>query len=271
MVVLFVCLALLLTTCCHGLPVEPKTEVEVAETTTENNVLLADGSPIILTKPPTIQRFVIGEPFVLECLAESDDSINYSWLKNGRALDVDQAGNIFWESRVRNGNILVLAEKDDEGTYQCVAENDKGKSFSQSSLVMMRQPKTPKLLDLDGPRLPIVEKVAENLPAFVEDGRESRRQDIQKVFIVYPEEQKEENVEVIDMITDDNSDIAADVKGSSEAATSTTEAIEVTQELATEQVPVSTTTEETKNVSETTTQPEEITTVKESETTTIFS
>ena len=83
--------------------------------------------PNIITKSASVQRFTVGEPFVLECMADSADgvSVDYSWMKNGQQLEVDSIGHIFRESATKNGNILIFPqdETEDEGTYQCVAEN----------------------------------------------------------------------------------------------------------------------------------------------------
>ena len=89
---------------------------------------------------------LLGEPFVLECKAESlfDSEIRYSWTKNGRPFIINGV-DVFNESS-SNGNILFISPKSsDEGTYQCEAINNFAKAFSQASLLRIQQRRPKKI------------------------------------------------------------------------------------------------------------------------------
>ena len=134
----------------------------------------------------------------------AEKAVTYRWLKNGDFLDVSSVPNIFRESSVKNGNILIFANGvEDEGTYQCVAENSAGKTYAQSTLVTERRLKSPKAIA--DTRRPVFEKVRENLPNFVTDNSRGRgKQPLVPVYVVYPQmDEKDMVVEVIDMLTEE--------------------------------------------------------------------
>merc|ERR1711981_730954 len=170
-----------------------------------------DLKPIIVNELPSVSFFTSQMPFVLICEAKNPSSsevfftqpIKYSWNKNGRPFNElhDPSNQIYSES-ANNGNILFVAPKspEDEGTYQCVAENQFGKSFSNAAVVMERRRHgTPRVLDpsispIQGD--PIVESVPENVPDF------GLSREPKLVFYVDPSNQQEEQevVEVINML-----------------------------------------------------------------------
>merc|ERR1711981_46201 len=170
-----------------------------------------DLKPIIVNELPSVSFFTSQMPFVLICEAKNPSSsevfftqpIKYSWNKNGRPFNElhDPSNQIYSES-AHGGNILFVAPKspEDEGTYQCVAENQFGKSFSNAAVVMERRRQgTPRVLDpsispIQGD--PIIESVPENVPDF------GLSREPKLVFYVYPSNQQEEQevVEVINML-----------------------------------------------------------------------
>merc|ERR1711981_1048369 len=176
-----------------------------AQTTIEKDL-----KPIIVNELPSVSFFTSQMPFVLICEAKNPSSsevfftqpINYSWNKNGRPFnELNDPSNQIYSESTNNGNILFVAPKspEDEGTYQCVAENQFGKSFSNAAVVMERRRHgTPRVLDpsispIQGD--PIIESVPENVPDF------GLSREPKLVFYVYPSSQQEtEDVEVINML-----------------------------------------------------------------------
>jgi len=192
---------------------KPKDAPTTVTTTTES-INEIDLKPIIVNEMPSVSFFTNEMPFVLICEAENPSSsevfftkpIKYSWNKNGRPFTElnDPTKQIYSESAY-NGNILFVAptSPDDEGTYQCVAENQFGKSFSNAAVVMERRRHgTPRVLDPDFSPIkgePIIEAVAENVPDF------GLSREPKLVFYVYPSSQQEtEDVEVINMLPAEN-------------------------------------------------------------------
>lgn len=162
--------------------------------------------------------FTIGEPLVLECLAQSefDQVIKYSWSKNGRPFGIN-GQDVFSESG-SNGNILFISPKmSDVGTYQCIAENSFGKVFSGASLLRAKQPRNqPRKLVLSEPvaaqvlvdpnvedkdfieRIPITEAIPEIFPTTLVQ---------EPVFVVFPRtSEDEEPAMILDMELVDNAD-----------------------------------------------------------------
>jgi len=157
-------------------------------------------------------------PFVLICEAKNPESsevfftqpIKYSWNKNGRPFTElnDPAKQIYSES-VNNGNILFVQPKSpqDEGTYQCVAENQFGKTFSKNAVVMeLKRHGSPRALITEAKSPiagePIFSSVPENVPDF------GLSREPKLVFYVYPSSQQEtEEVEVINMLPENTLDI----------------------------------------------------------------
>lgn len=123
-------------------------------TTTTTTTEEPEKSPKFIRVPSNIQAFSLGEPFALECYAESiyDQNIKYFWTKNGRQFKVDDSQNVFSESSL-NGNILFTKPTmNDVGTYQCEAINSYGKVFSQASLLRAKQPRNqPRRLNILSP------------------------------------------------------------------------------------------------------------------------
>jgi len=200
---------------------EPITELDQSEVTTSNTPK-EDLKPIIVNELSSVESFTSGMPFVLICEAENPASadvfftqpIKYSWNKNGRPFDElnDPVNQIYSESS-SNGNLLFVAPQSpaDEGTYQCIAENQFGKSYSRGAVVMeLRRNGSPRaLLDpnfspIEG--APIIEVVPENVPDF------GLSREPKLVFYVYPSSPRDtEEVEVINMLpalnTDDDQSI----------------------------------------------------------------
>ena len=176
-----------------------------------------DLTPIIVNELPSVSFFTDGMPFVLICEAKNPESsevfftqpIKYSWNKNGRPFTElnDPAKQIYSES-INNGNILFVQPKSpqDEGTYQCVAENQFGKTFSKNAVVMeLKRHGSPRALITEAKSPiagePIFSSVPENVPDF------GLSREPKLVFYVYPSSQQEtEEVEVINMLPENTLD-----------------------------------------------------------------
>merc|ERR1712062_880435 len=204
--------------------VAPATPVPSLPTTQD------DLTPIIVNELPSVSFFTDEMPFVLICEAKNPESsevfftqpINYYWLKNGRPFDElnDPANKIYSES-VSNGNILFVQPKspEDEGTYQCVAENQFGKTYSSGAVVMkLRRNGSPRALlapvssPIEGE--PIVSSVPENVPDF------GLSREPKLVFYVYPSSNQEtEDVEVMSILPASNDEDRSTVEDVEEIST----------------------------------------------------
>ena len=194
----------------------PIPELDLSDVTTVNTPKV-DLKPVIVNELSSVELFTSGKPFVLICEAENPTSsevfftqpIKYSWNKNGRPFDElnDPVNQIYSESS-NNGNLLFVSPQSpaDEGTYQCIAENQFGKSYSRGAVVMERRrhgsPRAlldPGFSPIEGK--PIIEIVPENVPDF------GLTREPKLVFYVYPSiPQETEDVEVINMVSAEISD-----------------------------------------------------------------
>jgi len=166
-----------------------------------STVMKEDLKPIIVNELPSVSFFTAGMPFVLICEARNPDSsdvfftqpIKYSWNKNGRPFtELNDPTNQIYSESINNGNILFVQPKspEDEGTYQCVAENQFGKTYSSGAVVMeLRRNGSPRALlapvssPIEGE--PIISSVPENVPDF------GLSREPKLVFYVYPSSPQE--------------------------------------------------------------------------------
>ena len=166
-----------------------------------STVIKEDLKPIIVNELPSVSFFTAGMPFVLICEARNPDSsdvfftqpIKYSWNKNGRPFtELNDPANQIYSESINNGNILFVQPKspEDEGTYQCVAENQFGKTYSSGAVVMeLRRNGSPRALlapvssPIEGE--PIISSVPENVPDF------GLSREPKLVFYVYPSSPQE--------------------------------------------------------------------------------
>ena len=166
-----------------------------------STIIKEDLKPIIVNELPSVSFFTAGMPFVLICEARNPDSsdvfftqpIKYSWNKNGRPFtELNDPANQIYSESINNGNILFVQPKspEDEGTYQCVAENQFGKTYSSGAVVMeLRRNGSPRALlapvssPIEGE--PIISSVPENVPDF------GLSREPKLVFYVYPSSPQE--------------------------------------------------------------------------------
>ncbi|XP_034938315.1 neuroglian isoform X2 [Chelonus insularis] len=100
--------------------------------------------PLITKQPPTDELlFKVAQPgshenekpFLIECEAEGEPSITYSWIKNGKAFDY-----VAYDDRIAQqpgrGTLLITKPRDEDlGQYQCFATNEWGTATSNSVFV----------------------------------------------------------------------------------------------------------------------------------------
>jgi len=128
---------------------EEEMEEEVEEEEEDN--LIRDIQPVVVEEVKEIQLRITIQPgdsavfkrgtvLGLQCDAysEVDNSIEFSWTRDGRFIDTS-TGHVTYESS-SNGNIIIYsAGPSDEGLYQCVASNSEGVVFSRVSKVRQRK------------------------------------------------------------------------------------------------------------------------------------
>ncbi len=68
------------------------TEAAMQESALEDSDVVGE-KPVITAQASMIQKFTIGEPFVLICAASSDTPLTFYWTKNGRFLNIDDPVN----------------------------------------------------------------------------------------------------------------------------------------------------------------------------------
>ncbi|CAH1783792.1 unnamed protein product [Owenia fusiformis] len=91
--------------------------------------------PLILEQPPQDVAFKIDESIELRCISSGSPQPQYKWLWNNE--DFDASGNDGRVTQQPGVGTLIFSRpiKKDEGTYQCIAENQYGKSLSQKIVV----------------------------------------------------------------------------------------------------------------------------------------
>ncbi|XP_066283653.1 neuronal cell adhesion molecule-like isoform X3 [Branchiostoma lanceolatum] len=87
--------------------------------------------PVITKQAPSKHIVDPRELIVIDCEATGSPEIRYSWLKNGRELDVDSDASISWSAAPNSGTITIELDGDNpdksyEGKYQCKAANHRG-------------------------------------------------------------------------------------------------------------------------------------------------
>jgi len=159
-------------------------------------------SPVFETQPSMIQFFAPGEPFALVCSAAPGSEVKYSWTRNGRPMNMEDAAarRIFRENAAANGNLIFVSPgTGDVGTYTCLAENEHGKTYSTGSVVMVRRKKA----ELGGDSGETTEEIPEmevetgddNEVVLAEGEREPRREG---VFLVYPAVADEADAQIVE-------------------------------------------------------------------------
>ncbi|KAI8511141.1 ATP-dependent DNA helicase chl1 [Branchiostoma belcheri] len=98
--------------------------------------------PVITKQAPRKHIVDPRELIVIDCEATGSPEIRYSWLKNGRELDVDSDPNIAWSSAPNSGTITIELDGDNpdtsyEGKYQCKAANHRGTAVTNEIEVII--------------------------------------------------------------------------------------------------------------------------------------
>ncbi|KAI8492049.1 ATP-dependent DNA helicase chl1 [Branchiostoma belcheri] len=98
--------------------------------------------PVITKQAPRKHIVDHRELIVIDCEATGSPEIRYSWLKNGRELDVDSDPRIAWLSAPNSGTITIELDADNpdttyEGMYQCRAANHRGTAVTNEIEVII--------------------------------------------------------------------------------------------------------------------------------------
>ncbi|XP_035675629.1 neuronal cell adhesion molecule-like isoform X2 [Branchiostoma floridae] len=98
--------------------------------------------PVITKQAPTQHIVDPRELIVIDCEATGSPEIRYSWLKNGRELDVDSDPSISWSAAPNSGTITIELDGDNpdksyEGKYQCRAANHRGTAVTNEIEVII--------------------------------------------------------------------------------------------------------------------------------------
>ncbi|XP_076308022.1 tyrosine-protein phosphatase Lar-like isoform X3 [Tachypleus tridentatus] len=111
---------------------------EPAYAAVELRVLPKDHIPLgfpLFTVHPRMKAVEKGRTVLLNCQAEGNPTPTITWLKNMIPLNLDDP-----RLSIIQGTYLQItqAKKEDEGTYECLAENSIGSSFSEQALLFVR-------------------------------------------------------------------------------------------------------------------------------------
>jgi len=88
---------------------------------------LIEQQPIFTLQPFDVGPLFSGARGILQCTASGTPTINYKWLKDGKPIKNQNAGN---------GGVYLISHADrfvDVGMYQCVAENKLGSVLSNQA------------------------------------------------------------------------------------------------------------------------------------------
>ncbi|XP_076307991.1 tyrosine-protein phosphatase Lar-like isoform X4 [Tachypleus tridentatus] len=111
---------------------------EPAYAAVELRVLPKDHIPLgfpLFTVHPRMKAVEKGRTVLLNCQAEGNPTPTITWLKNMIPLNLDDP-----RLSIIQGTYLQItqAKKEDDGTYECLAENSIGSSFSEQALLYVR-------------------------------------------------------------------------------------------------------------------------------------
>ena len=82
---------------------------------------------------PSQQTIDLNQEAVFTCTVTGYPQQHVYWMKNGESLQIDGQRHV----AAPNGTLKVFAvQEGDEGSYQCVAENDNDMSLASGSLLL---------------------------------------------------------------------------------------------------------------------------------------
>nr|XP_020471233.1 neural cell adhesion molecule L1-like protein [Monopterus albus] len=89
------------------------------------NIMVMNVAPMILTRDYQVYMVVLGGNIIMNCSVFSSPPSEISWVKDETPEPIEDERFIF----LQNGSLqLISADKDDSGSYLCVANNSEGKS-----------------------------------------------------------------------------------------------------------------------------------------------
>ncbi|XP_013794261.1 tyrosine-protein kinase transmembrane receptor Ror2-like [Limulus polyphemus] len=95
------------------------------------------GEPII-EKGPSNKTVVIGDTVIFSCLTSGDPQPSVSWQRDGRSLHHN--GHATFQILDSGALLLENVGQADEGSYHCIARNDKGVQYSETARLVIDVP-----------------------------------------------------------------------------------------------------------------------------------
>ncbi|XP_043976684.1 neurofascin isoform X2 [Gambusia affinis] len=114
----------------------------------ENQVRVEVKEPIIIVTKPQSMKVLRGSDVRLECGVKADitTSITTTWMKNKKEAALS------WRVSMDESNLVITnVNRDDEGNYTCVIQNDLEQKSASAHLMVMDRPNPPTDLELSDP------------------------------------------------------------------------------------------------------------------------
>ncbi|XP_032438808.1 neurofascin isoform X3 [Xiphophorus hellerii] len=114
----------------------------------ENQVRVEVKEPIIIVTKPQSMKVLRGSDVRLECGVKPDTaaSITTAWMKNKKQAALS------WRVSMDGSNLVITnVNRDDEGNYTCVIQNDLEQKSASAHLMVMDRPSPPTDLELSDP------------------------------------------------------------------------------------------------------------------------
>ncbi|XP_056000705.1 neuronal cell adhesion molecule-like isoform X2 [Ostrea edulis] len=102
-----------------------------------DNLVISNRPPAIYKQPDFDVYFKRGEYVALPCRANGEPKPTYRWTKNGINFNISDFGNKFLQLSGEGTIVNNAPEEEDEGIYQCMAENEFGTSISNNVRLRM--------------------------------------------------------------------------------------------------------------------------------------
>ena len=105
---------------------------------------LTDDQPIIIVEDPRNRSIVVGSDVTLDCITVGYPRLKIKWLRNdnSNAVESNSRASIVQVSinnqTIHHQLVITAVRKEDDGKYQCVAENSAGANTSKEAFINVR-------------------------------------------------------------------------------------------------------------------------------------